>query len=151
MISWIASLQDSCDETSNSMGRRSTECSVAYLSISLTCGALRPLVSRILAYTMCPALASARAVNAPKPLDAPVQEEFGPDRPWRYNVYGNIATDQLVCQDVHKACDSGLRGNVGTIGREILRQHAARKRNNPAAIWLCAARRAPTPGRLRAG
>src|SRR3982074_1193075 len=72
MISWIAPLQDSCDETSNSMGRRSTECSLAYLSISLTCGALRPLVSRILAYTMCPALATARAVNAPKPLDAPV-------------------------------------------------------------------------------
>src|SRR5258705_13321226 len=72
MISWIAASQDSGDETSNSMGRRSTECSVAYLSISLTCGALRPLVSRILAYTVCPALASARAVNAPKPLDAPV-------------------------------------------------------------------------------
>src|SRR5437867_11903692 len=72
MISWIASLQDCCDETSKSIGRRCTECSVAYLSISLTCGALRPLVSRILAYTMCPALASARAVNAPKPLDAPV-------------------------------------------------------------------------------
>src|ERR1700720_2727133 len=72
MISWIAPLQDSCDETFNSTGRRSTECSAAYLSISLTSGALRPLVSRILAYTMCPALASARAVNAPKPLDAPV-------------------------------------------------------------------------------
>src|ERR1700730_17503427 len=72
MISWIALLQDSCDETSNSRGRRSTECSVAYLSISLTCGALRPLVSRILAYTTCPALDRARAVNAPKPLDAPV-------------------------------------------------------------------------------
>src|SRR5207249_10278367 len=79
------------------------------------------------------------------------QEEFGPDRPWRYNVYGNIAAAQLVCQDVHQAFDSGLRGNVGTIGREILRQHAARKRNNPAARWLCAARRAPTPGRLCAG
>jgi len=32
----------------------------------------RPEVSRMLAYTTCPALASARAASAPKPLEAPV-------------------------------------------------------------------------------
>ena len=37
-----------------------------------TCFAFLPAVSRIPAYTTCPACASSRAVRAPKPLDAPL-------------------------------------------------------------------------------
>jgi len=72
MIWRTAASHDSSDATSISIARRSTWCSVAYLFAAATCGALRPVVSRIPAYTVCPVCASRRAARVPKPLDAPV-------------------------------------------------------------------------------
>src|SRR5258708_12376819 len=54
------------------MARKSTFCAAAYSSTAFTWAALRPVVSRMLAYTVCPASARARAARAPNPLDAPV-------------------------------------------------------------------------------
>src|SRR5580704_16451851 len=54
------------------MARKSAFCAVAYSSTAFTCAALRPVVSRMLAYTVCRASARARDARAPKPLDAPV-------------------------------------------------------------------------------
>src|SRR5258708_36328125 len=54
------------------MARKSALCVVAYSSTAFTWAALRPVVSRMLAYTVCPASARARAARAPNPLDAPV-------------------------------------------------------------------------------
>src|SRR5882724_110730 len=68
----MAASEDSCDATSSSTARRSTLSSEANFCTSLTCLALRPVVPRMLAYTVCPERARARAARAPKPLDAPV-------------------------------------------------------------------------------
>src|ERR1700677_1960805 len=68
----MAASEDSCAATSSSTARRSTLFSEANFCTSLTCIALRPVVPRMLAYTVCPARARARAARAPKPLEAPV-------------------------------------------------------------------------------
>src|ERR1700722_1910354 len=72
MIFVIAAFTDVSDKTSSSTVRRSALLSAANFVASCTWPLLRPEVSRMLAYTTCPALASARAASAPKPLEAPV-------------------------------------------------------------------------------
>src|SRR6185369_13514560 len=68
----IAASAEACEVTSSSMERRSTLFSLANFAAASTCEAFFPAVSRMLAYTTCPAFARALAVRAPKPLDAPV-------------------------------------------------------------------------------
>src|SRR6201984_1106683 len=74
MIFVIAAFADVSDKTSSSPGRRSALLSAANFAASCTCSLLRPEVSRMLAYTTCPALASARAASAPKPLEVHVTQ-----------------------------------------------------------------------------
>src|SRR5882762_4286985 len=68
----IAASMDFSEDTSSSMGRKSTLLSCANFFTSATCGALGPAVSHIEAYTVWPAFARALADRRPKPLEAPV-------------------------------------------------------------------------------
>src|ERR1700733_926102 len=54
-----------------------------------------------------------------------VQKEFRPDRSRCNGVDCNLVSAKLVGEDVDEAFDTCLGGDVGTVGREVLREDAA--------------------------
>src|SRR5438132_10077994 len=63
-----------------------------------------------------------------------IQEQIGACRSRRDRVHRDVAAAQLICQDRNEAFDSGLGGNIGSIGWEGLCQYAAGESDNASAF-----------------
>src|ERR1700723_3070576 len=63
-----------------------------------------------------------------------VQEELRPYRSRCNGVDRNLVSAKLVGEDVDEAFDTCLGGDVGTVGREVLREDAAGEGDNTASL-----------------
>src|SRR5258706_563286 len=133
----MAASADACDPTSSSTVRRSTPCFFAYWFASATLWALRPAVSRMLAYTVWPARGRARAPRAPKPLEAPVMtmtDFMGSSQMARRNsVDSDVSASQFIGKNPHQAFHARFGSDVWTVGRECPGDDAAGESDDSTA------------------